>query len=186
MKQLVWMSPIATAAAAALMLATPASAATGMQLESDAHGKLADLKGSSETAEQLSQKAEGILVFPNVVKAGLGIGGGAGDGVLFKNGQPSGFYRISTASVGLQAGIRSESIVVMFMTKEAMDEFSSKGEGWKAGTNANIAILGAGSSTGVGAPHKEVTEPVVGFIFAGKGLMAGLTLDGSRIKRINK
>jgi lipid-binding SYLF domain-containing protein len=134
-------------------------------------------------AEGLARKAVGILVFPSVVKAGFGFGGEYGEGALRIRGRTVDYYNTLSASVGFQLGVQERSVIIMFMTPEALDQFR-RTAGWKIGADASVAIvtLGVGGSI----DSNKITSPVIGFILDPKGLMYNLTLEGSKISRIDR
>jgi lipid-binding SYLF domain-containing protein len=129
----------------------------------------------------LAARAAGILVFPTIVKAGFGIGGEYGEGVMRIRGRTVGYYNSVAASVGLQLGAQARSVVIMFMTPEALAAFQ-RIDGWKVGVEGSIAIIDVGAGGSVDS--SRIASPVVGFIFDNKGLMYNLTLEGSKISRI--
>jgi len=124
-----------------------------------------------------------MLVFPRVFKAGYGIGGEFGEGVLLTDGKITDYYNIASASVGLQLGIQRKSVVILFMTDDALRRFRES-EGWKVGVDTSIAIV----TVGIGGEIDTSTlqKPVIGFLFSNKGLMYNLTLEGSKISRVNR
>jgi lipid-binding SYLF domain-containing protein len=134
-------------------------------------------------ARELTNKSVGILVFPSVVKAGFGVGGEYGEGALLIRGGTVDYYNTLSASVGFQLGVQERSVIIMFMTPQALDQFR-RTAGWKVGVDGSVAIitLGAGASIDT----NKITSPVVGFILDPKGLMYNLTLEGSKISRISR
>lgn len=134
-------------------------------------------------AHELARKAVGILVFPSVVKAGFGIGGEYGEGALRVRGRTVDYYNMVSASIGFQLGVQERSVIIMFMTPEALDQFR-RTHGWKVGADASVAIVTVG--IGGSIDSNKITSPVVGFILDPKGLMYNLTLEGSKISRIDR
>ena len=132
-------------------------------------------------ARQLAREAVGILVFPTVVKAGMGIGGEYGEGALRIRGRTDGYYNIISASIGFQLGVQTRSVIVMFMTPQALDSFERK-DGWKVGVDGSVAIVTVG--VGGSIDTNRIRSPVIGFILDPKGLMYNLTLEGSKISRM--
>lgn len=132
-------------------------------------------------AHELANKSVGLLVFPSVVKAGFGFGGEYGEGALLIRGRTADYYNLISASFGFQLGVQERSVIIAFMTPEALDQFR-RTAGWKIGADASVAIvtLGIGGSIDT----NKITSPVVGFILDPKGLMYNLTLEGSKISRI--
>jgi lipid-binding SYLF domain-containing protein len=134
-------------------------------------------------ARELASKAEGILVFPSVIKAGIGFGGEYGEGVLYVRGRPNAYYNTVSASVGFQLGVQARSVIIMFMTPEALGSFR-RTKGWKVGVDGSVAIITVG--VGGSIDTARIVSPVVGFILDPKGLMYNLTLEGTKISRIHK
>jgi lipid-binding SYLF domain-containing protein len=133
-------------------------------------------------AQELARKSVGILVFPSVVKAGFGFGGEYGEGALRIHGRTVDYYNTVSASVGFQLGIQERSVIIMFMTPEALGQFR-RTAGWKVGADASVAVITVG--VGGSIDTNKITSPVIGFILDPKGLMYNLTLEGTKITRIN-
>lgn len=132
-------------------------------------------------SHDLIRRSAGVLVFPTVVKAGFGVGGEYGEGELLIGGRPVGRYNTIAASIGWQLGAQAKSVIIVFMTPDALRNFR-RVDGWKVGIDGSVAIvtLGVGGSIDT----DKITSPVVGFIVDQKGLMYNLTLEGSKITRI--
>jgi lipid-binding SYLF domain-containing protein len=133
-------------------------------------------------ARELANKSVGLLVFPSVVKAGFGVGGEYGEGALRVRGETVDYYNTVSASIGFQLGVQERSVIIAFMTPQALDQFR-RTAGWKIGADASVAIITVG--IGGSIDTNKITSPVVGFILDPKGLMYNLTLEGSKISRIN-
>ncbi|MFT3730954.1 MAG: YSC84-related protein [Hyphomicrobium sp.] len=134
-------------------------------------------------ARELANKAVGILVFPSIVKAGFGFGGEYGEGALLVHGRTVDYYNNISASFGFQLGVQERSVIIAFMTPEALRQFR-KTAGWKVGADASVAIITVGAGGAIDT--NKITSPVVGFILDPKGLMYNLTLEGSKISRISR
>lgn len=128
-------------------------------------------------------QAAGYLVFPRALRAGLGVGAETGEGVLRINGKTADYMRISSGSIGLQAGAQARSIVIAFMTQSALDQFRNS-NGWRVGIDGSVALIDIGAGKTIDS--QNVRDPVVGFIFGSTGLMANLTLEGTRFTRLNR
>lgn len=139
----------------------------------------ADVKGGREFA----QAAKGLLIFPKVFKAGIGVGGEYGEGALRVGGATAHYYNTASASIGFQLGAQIKTVLVAFMTDEALRDFRD-GPGWEVGVDGSVALitLGAGGSI----DSTNIRNPVVGFVFGQKGLMYNLTLEGSKFTRIER
>jgi lipid-binding SYLF domain-containing protein len=129
------------------------------------------------------KRAKGVLVFPNVLKAGFWLGGEYGEGALRIDGQTKAYYSTAAASIGLQAGAQSKSVVLVFMTNDALVKFQQS-EGWKAGVDGSVALVEWGAAEDINTI--DIEDPIVGFVFSNKGLMFNLTLEGSKFTKIVK
>ncbi len=129
------------------------------------------------------KKAEGVLVFPSVIKAGFGIGGEYGEGALQIAGKTKSYYSTAAASIGFQIGAQTKSVVLIFMTTDALKGFQSS-EGWKAGVDGSVALIEWGAAKDINT--LDIKDPIVGFVFSNKGLMYNLTLEGSKFTKIVK
>jgi len=143
---------------------------------------LADLYRESPAAKQFGEKAQAVLVFPSVVRAGFIVGGSYGTGALRKGGRTAGYYSIGSGSVGLLAGAESKSMFLMFMTPEALTKFENS-SGWTAGTDASVTMIDAAASTR--ADTAGSGAQVLGFVRGQQGLMANLSINGTRISRLD-
>ncbi len=125
--------------------------------------------------------AKGVLIFPEVIKAGLGIGGEYGEGALKIGGKTVDYYSTASASIGFQLGVQVKSVIIVFLQQQALDDFR-KSDGWKAGVDGSVALvtLGAGGSIDT----NNVKDPIIGFVIGNKGLMYNLTLEGSKISKL--
>ena len=134
-------------------------------------------------ARELAHKAVGLLVFPSIVKAGFGFGGEYGEGALRIRGETAGYFNTVSASFGFQIGVQERSVIIAFMTPQALEQFRNT-HGWKVGVDGSVAIITVG--IGGSIDTNKITSPVVGFILDPKGLMYNLTLEGSKISRISR
>ena len=156
-------------------------AASALEIDAKANAALEQFFREVPAGKELASKAAGMLIFPSIVKAGVAIGGEYGEGVLRIDGFTADYYSTASGSIGLQIGVQSKSIVILFMTKDALNDFRNS-KGWEVGVDGSIAIV----ATGVGGSLDTNTlkEPVIGFVFGQKGLMGNLTLEGTKISRI--
>jgi lipid-binding SYLF domain-containing protein len=139
----------------------------------------ADVSG----AKQFGKVAQGLLVIPNVIKAGFIIGGEYGEGALRVDGETVDFYNIVAGSFGLQIGAEKKDIVIAFMTEDALLGFRNS-TGWEAGVDGNIAIINIGGGERVDT--NTVKDPIVAFVFDVKGLMADISLKGAKFTKLNR
>lgn len=160
-----------------------ATAKSKQEINITADATLERFKKEVVGGQQFLNQAAAVLVFPQVLKAGLGIGGEYGEGVLRQGGQNMAYYSTAAASIGFQAGAQSKSVVVVFMTQDALTNFRSK-KGWKAGVDGSVAVIKWGVGEDINT--LDIKDPVVGFIFSNKGLMFNLTLEGSKFTEIKR
>jgi len=168
-----------------LFVSAPALAASKEEIDAGVKEALATLYKESPAAKDLGAKAAGILVFPSVVKGGVGIGGEFGEGALLVKGKTSGYYSTAAGSIGFQLGVQKKSQAIMFMSQKELDKFLTQhNEGWKAGVDGSVALatLGAGGELDT----ETAKKPIIGFIFSNKGLMYNLTFEGSKITKLDK
>lgn len=142
---------------------------------------LARLYTAVNGSHELVSKARGVLVFPSVIQAGFWIGGQYGEGALRVGGQTSGYYSTAGGSFGLQIGGQSKSIVYLFMTQDALERFRSS-EGWAVGADATVAVVKVGANGNIDT--STATAPVQAFVLTNAGLMAGVSLEGTKITRL--
>jgi lipid-binding SYLF domain-containing protein len=175
--------PMVAWIAGGYMISTDAAhAANTRELNAETNGALSTLYAVQPKARQLAARAKAILVFPKIIKAGLIVGGQSGDGVLRVNDRTVGYYNLSAASFGLQAGAQAFSYALFFMTDSAL-QYLQKSDGWAIGSGPSIVVVD--QSMAASLTSTTVTQDVYAFPFAGRGLMAGLGLEGSKITRIH-
>jgi lipid-binding SYLF domain-containing protein len=158
-----------------------AQAAGADEINASANDTLHRFVEQNKSAQELGRKAAGALVFPSVVKAGLGFGGAYGEGVLIVHGNAAGYYNIVSASFGFQLGVQSQSIIILFMTEQALAQFEQS-YGWKVGVDGSVVVVTLGAAGSIDTD--TLTSPILGFIFDQQGLMYSLSLEGSKISRI--
>jgi lipid-binding SYLF domain-containing protein len=134
-------------------------------------------------AEQFARNAKGLLVMPNVKKAAFIIGGEYGEGALRIGGKNVAYYNIVSGSFGLQIGATAKDIVIAFMTNGALKGFRAS-KGWEAGVDGNVALITVGAGERVDT--RTVKDPIVGFVYDVKGLMADISLKGAKFTKLDK
>ena len=159
------------------------AAATAEDLNKDAANALQTLYRTNPVAEQISKNARAILVFPNIVKAGLVFGGSYGEGVLREGARNTEYYNTASASWGLQAGAQSYGYVLFLMNGKAVD-YLKMSQGWEIGVGPTVVIVNEGVAKNLSST--TLKDDVYGFIFDQKGLMAGVSIEGSKISKIRR
>jgi lipid-binding SYLF domain-containing protein len=160
-----------------------AIAASAVEIDAKADSTLKMFYEKVGPAKELSAKSKGILVFPDVIKAGFGIGGEYGEGALRINGKTVEYYNTAAASIGLQLGAQEKAVILLFMDGKALDDFR-KSDGWEAGVDGSVAVVEWG--TGGSIDTTNIKDPIIGFVFGNKGLMFNLTLEGSKMSKIKR
>lgn len=169
---------------------TPPSSATGesadagkrRSINAGVDSTLTRLYETVHGSHELVSKAQGVLVFPSVIAAGFWVGGQYGQGALRVGGQTAGFYTLAAGSFGLQIGAQSKAVVLLFMTQDALNTFRNS-QGWAAGADATVAVLNVGANGNVDT--STATSPVEAFVLTNAGLMAGVSLEGSKVSRLD-
>jgi lipid-binding SYLF domain-containing protein len=163
----------------------PASAATNASkrqaIDASVDATLSNLYSTVKGSRELVSKAQGVLVFPRVIQAGLIVGGEYGSGALRVGGSTEGFYSTTSASVGLQAGGQSKAVIILFMTRDSLDKFRNS-DGWSAGADASVALVKVGANGTIDTT--TATAPVEAFVLTNAGLMANVSIDGTKVSRL--
>lgn len=165
------------------VLGGPASAATAEDLNRSASQSLQTLIKTNPVALKMSQMAKAELVFPNIVKAGLIFGGAYGEGVLMENSKVVDYYNSINGSWGLQAGAESYGYVVFLMTDKALS-YLKKSMGWEIGIGPSVVLVNEGVAKNLSSTTLQ--DDAYAFIFNQQGLMASLSIEGTKISRIKR
>jgi lipid-binding SYLF domain-containing protein len=176
----------ALAGASALLLATltgPAVAASADDLDKDAAQALQTLYKTRPVAETMGKTAKAILVFPKVVKAGLVFGGSYGEGVLMVGGRSTEYYNSVSASWGWQAGAESYAYVVFLMSDAAV-KYLQTSKGWEFGVGPSVVLVNDGVAKNLST--STMKDDAYAFINDQQGLMASLSIEGTKISRIKR
>jgi len=150
-------------------------------IDSGVDDALARLYRQAAGSEQLVRSAKGVLVFPSVLEAGFVVGARQGDGAMRKGGRTVSYHRTTGGSFGLQAGAQSTAVFLLFMTDDALARFE-RSKGWTAGVDATVTVISVGANAQVTTATSQ--QPIIGFVLSNQGIMAGVTVDGSRITRL--
>mgnify|MGYP001029985252 CR=1 FL=1 len=165
------------------IVSTPLWAASAQEINANVRVALEDFYEEAPAGKILAEDAAGMLVFPRVVKAGIGIGGEYGEGALLVGGETVAYYSTASASIGFQLGAQVKSQVILFMTDEALERFRDS-DGWEAGVDGSVALIELGAAQEISS--NSVQQPIVGFIFSNRGLMYNLTFEGSKMSEIDR
>ena len=170
----------------ALLLLTvqgEATAASAKEIDIKVNATLKRFKQEVGGGEAFLAAAKGVLVFPEVIKAGFGIGGEYGEGALRIGGNSAAYYSTAAASIGFQLGAQQKSVILVFLEGAALEKFRAS-DGWEVGVDGSVALveLGAGGTI----DSTVAKQPIVAFVFGQKGLMYNLTLEGSKFTKLDR
>lgn len=159
--------------------ASSTSSRTSIDAQVDA--SLSKLYDSVKGSRELVARSSGVLVFPAVVGASMGVGAEYGRGALRVNGRTQSYYSTTSGSIGFQAGAQSKAVIYLFTTQAALDKFRSS-KGWTAGADATVAVATIGANGSIDT--NTIRQPVVGFVLTNVGLEAGVSVQGAKVTEI--
>ncbi len=151
-------------------------------IDAEVDSALTKLYAQVPGSREMVGKSRGVLVFPSVVSAGFVVGGSYGQGALRSGGKTEAYYSTTAASAGLLAGAESKAIYLLFMNQASLDKFRAS-KGWTAGADASVTMLKVGASAGVDTQTAQ--QPIVGYALSNAGLMANLSIDGTKINKLD-
>lgn len=157
-------------------------AARRASIDSSVDLALEDLFRQVQGSRELVNQARGVLVFPDVLRAGFMVAAARGQGALRVRGATRSYHTTTSGSFGFQAGAQSSAVFLLFMTQDALDRFQNS-SGWQIGADASVTMISVGANVGVSTATAQ--QPVIGFVLSNRGLMAGISLDGTRIGRLD-
>ncbi|WP_027715040.1 YSC84-related protein [Desulfuromonas sp. TF] len=169
--------------ACGFLMVEQSRAATAREIDVSADVALERFYKEVKGAEEFAKNAKGLLILPGVIKGGFVVGGEYGEGALRIGGKTVDYYNIVAGSFGLQIGAQKKDIVIAFMTDEALKKFRAS-QGWETGVDGNVALLDIGA--GERLDTTTLKDPIVGFVFGVKGLMADVSLKGSKFTKLDK
>ena len=174
---------LAVASLASVGLMNTAAAATAEDLNTDSRQALQTLYKTNPFSETISHKAKAVLVFPKIIKAGLVFGGSYGEGVLMKGKDVVNYYNSVGGSWGLQAGAQSYGYVVFLMTDKAV-KYITDTKGWEIGVGPTVVVVDEGMAKNLSS--STMKDDAYAFIVDQQGLMAGVSIEGTKISLIKR
>ena len=123
--------------------------------------------------QSLFQNSYGYVIFPNVGKGAIGIGGAAGNGIVFQNGSPIGSAKLKQVSIGFQFGGQTYREVIFFENEAALDRFKQNNFEFAAQASAVAATKGASANV-------KYRDGVMVFTQEKKGLMYEASVGGQK------
>ncbi len=156
-------------------------AKTAQEINGEVNAALKLFSQQVKGGKEFLNASTGVVVIPNIVKAGLGVGGEYGEGALRIGGKTVEYYSLAAGSVGFQIGAQKMNLVLVFMQDEALKKFRTS-SGWKAGVDGTVAFIDVGKEKSLDTVN--VRDPIVAFLFGQKGLMAAATIEGAKFSKL--
>ncbi|MEE8371842.1 MAG: YSC84-related protein [Sphingomonadales bacterium] len=166
----------------AVAFAAPAEAAKKKKIDKGVVKTMVKFHELVGNADALLARAAGVLVFPNIKKGGIGIGGEGGNGALLIKGKTVAYYNTASITIGFQLGFQVRRQVLVFLQKDALNAFRNS-ENWEVGVDGSVTLVTLDAGGEVSS--ETFNDPVIAFIFGGRGLMYNLTLEGNKITEIH-
>lgn len=157
------------------------STSSRASIDAQVDASLSKLYDTVAGSREMVANSRGVLVFPAVLGASLGIGAEYGRGALHVGGRTQTYYSTTAGSIGFQAGAQSKAVIYLFTTQEALDKFRNS-KGWMVGADATVAVATIGANGRVDT--NTIRQPVVGFVLTNVGLEAGVSLQGAKITEV--
>ncbi|MGB9627801.1 MAG: YSC84-related protein [Thermodesulfobacteriota bacterium] len=164
-----------------LLPATPSHAKTAKQIDEEVNAAIKLFSQHVKGGKTFLNAAKGVLVIPNIVKAGLGVGGQYGEGALRIGGKTVEYYSLVAGSVGFQIGAQKVNLLLVFMDESALHNFRMS-SGWKVGVDGSVAFIDVGK--GKSLDTVNIKDPIAAFMFAQRGLMANATIEGAKFTKL--
>jgi lipid-binding SYLF domain-containing protein len=172
---------------ASIVLPGVAGAATAQAIDTSADKIVQKFKETHQGADAALKQAKGVLVFPEIVKAGFIVGGSYGEGALRINDKSVAYYSIGSGSVGFTFGAQSQAVIILFMTQAALDQFrtdTTTDKSWQVGVSGDITAVDIGAGGAIA--NSALNSDIVSFVMDQKGLMVNLSLGGSKITKLQR
>jgi lipid-binding SYLF domain-containing protein len=158
-------------------------AATAGEIDASVNASLDRFVSEVKGAKEFLDAAEGVLIIPKVIQGALVVGAEYGEGALRISGKTVGYYNIASASFGAQIGGQQKDIILVFMDKAVLNKFRNS-QNWRVGADAKVTLINVGADGSIST--MKTKQPVAGFVFGQKGLIAGASLEGSKFTKMKK
>jgi lipid-binding SYLF domain-containing protein len=184
-RKIVWMACIVVLGT--MVLPTVSQAATAQAIDESADKILQQFKTTHQGADAALKQAKGVLVFPQIIKGGVIVGGSYGEGALRIGGKSVAYYSIGSGSVGFTFGAQSQAVIILFMKQAALDKFRTDARtdnSYQVGVSGDITAVNLGAGGAVAS--SALNNDIVSFVMDQKGLMVNLSLQGSKITKLTR
>lgn len=142
-------------------------------LEDKTNMSLKNIRAENKNLDIFFDNAYAYVIYPSVGKAGFGIGGAYGEGVIYKDHKPYAYSDLSQLTIGFQMGGQVYTEIIFFKDKEALDRFE-KGN-FELGVQASAVILDAGATFNL-----EYSNGIAIFTLTKGGLMYEASVGGQK------
>jgi len=164
-------------------LTPKAWADSAVEIDAGVSATLEKFYSEVKDGKKLVEDAKGVLVFPNVYKAGFVFGGEYGEGALQINGKSVDYYNTMAGSFGFQIGAQKKSIILVFMQDAVLNNLRQSAN-WKVGADASVTLINIGADGSIDTA--KFNEPILAFVIGQKGLMYNLTLEGTKFTKLER
>ena len=157
---------------------TPASAQTDKKdkkLVEDSKEGIKDFKHTDADMSKLFSSAYGYVIFPNVGKGAVGVGGASGGGTVFEKGAIVGKAQMTQVTIGFQFGGQAYREIIFFEDKATLDKFKENEIEFSAQVSAVAAKSGASANA-------KYASGIVIFTQQKGGLMYEASVGGQKFK----
>ena len=151
------------------------------EIDAAIESSMTRFKSEIQGGDSFLEGARGVLVIPRMWKAGVVLGFEFGEGALIVDGVKVQYYKALPTSLGIQVGVGSKDLVILFFDDVAMDNFLYS-SGWEVGVDGAVALFTIGAAGA--ADTNTFKDPIVGFVFGQKGLIAGVSMEGTKFTKI--
>lgn len=165
------------------IFSVPSYAATAKEINASVNASLDRFVMEVKGAKEFLDAAKGVLIIPKVIQGGLVVGAEYGEGALRIGGKTVDYYNLTAGSFGAQIGAQEKDIIIVFMSDEVLKKFRNS-KNWQAGVDAKVTLVNVGADESLNTT--KFKQPVVGFVFSQKGLMAGATIEGSKFSKLKR
>ena len=164
-----------------IVFVTTSSAKTAQENNSEVNAALEFFLQHVKGGKDFLNAAKGVLIIPNIIKVGVGVGGEYGEGAMRIGGKTVEYYSIAAGSIGLQIGAQKKNLILVFKQDEALNHFR-KSSDWKVGVDGSAAFIDVGAGKSVDTLN--IKNPIVAFMFGHRGLMANATIEGAKFTKL--
>ena len=158
-------------------------AESAAEIDAKASAALEALYAKEPATRDLAAKSVAILVFPEIIKAGVLVGGQYGEGALRIGGKTQGYYSIASASFGLQFGGQKYGYAMFILTDAGLQHLKDT-RGMELGVGPTIVGGDQGWSRSLGT--NDIQGDIAPVFFGQEGVMVGGGVQGSKISPLER